>query len=620
MFKFLIFFLFWGLSSLNIYGGVFNVSTSNANAVINVGGPYSVSGGKLRADVNWSITISSPAVRDQWSDSYSASLDFYPFSGPMMTRTSGQLSSEVPVGNSSFTQSGSGYFEFSNTVTVDQISSVTLQAVQQDRTYKFDRVNVIIPFRPNSQTISANALTGTGFKNSPITGAATGKAEGSSYRMTITSSSGGGSINSETGQYVLNPSATGHLTFQIYAIASPGNLESNILNGDYFINESNKFKYSIPFNDGKFPLRYELWQSGIMVGSTIVQPGQGGTIATIDLGANSGGVEMRSFVLGVMSDGINTIIEKGSETLQQVKSYTPQQVETPTIQPLNLPPLSSLNASVPNSISESTSTVWSKPTAISTQSNTVAGEGDGLSNQIYREGVGKLLDKLDQIEVNKSKDKANSQTLSVAAHDASISSGAAAASSASSKIPNPGSFPSALTVSSSAQNWTIQFPAMFGGSVFDLDPLRADRLGPVASWCRSAFYWLTIVSFGYWASTRVGEWVKGASQLQQTRGNTVAGTGGQVTAAIGAAIIVVTVSTFIVALVGYLAGEFSLASILSKISANPTAGMGAKALYLLDGLFPVATIITALVGRVSWNLYASSTFAGAAAAIRFVNP
>jgi len=471
------------------------------------------------------------------------------------------------------------------------------------------------------QIITANALTGTAFKNSPITGTATGKTAGSTYRLIITSATGGGSINSETGAYVLNPSATGHLTFQISATASAGFLESNILNGDYFVNESNKFKYSIPFNDGQFAIRYELWQSGVMVGSTTVQPNQGGTVATIDLGANSGGVEMRSFVLGVMSDGVNTITEVGSETLQQVKTYTPQQVETPTTQTLTAPPVTAATASTPTAISERSGTVWSKPTTTATGTDKAAGEGDGVTNQVYREGVVKLVDKLEQIEISKTKEKEAAQKAASDSLQTADASGSSAAASLAATIPTAGAFPSGPSISSGgAQDFTVRFPAIFGGLIVDLDPLREDRLGPTAAWLRGAFYWLTIVGFGYWASTRVGDWVKGASQLQQTRGNTVAGTGGQLTAALGAAIIVVTISTFIVALVGYLAGEFSLSAILAKISVNPMAGYSAKALYLLDGVFPIATIITALVARISWNLYASSTFAGAMAFIRFVNP
>lgn len=481
--------------------------------------------------------------------------------------------------------------------------------------------HLAVPTALEDQNIIANNLAGSAYKGSTITGHASGKASGSVYSITVISSSGGASINEQTGDYVLTPSTVGQLNFQISASASSGYKASNTLVGSFDVKESNKFKYTIPFNNGKFDIKYELWQGDTKLGEYIVKPGDGGTISTLDLAANDLPVTVKSFIIGVASDGVNTITDGTSQLLSKVETFTPQSTDTPTTQKVAAPPVSSVIASTPEAISERSGTVWSKPTTTATGTNQTPGQGDGLTNQVYREGVGKVVDKLEQIELSKIQDNEKSQKSASDSFSGALEAARSASSSMAATIPTAGAFPSGPNIpASSAQDFTVKFPGIFGGLTVDLDPLRADRLGPTAAWLRGAFYWLTIVGFGYWASNKVGEWVKGASQLQQTRGNTVAGTGGQITAAIGAAIIVVAISTFIVALVGYLAGDFSISAILSKMTVNPMAGYSAKALYLLDGVFPIATIITALVARISWNLYASSTFAGAMAFIRFINP
>ncbi len=181
--------------------------------------------------------------------------------------------------------------------------------------------------------------------------------------------------------------------------------------------------------------------------------------------------------------------------------------------------------------------------------------------------------------------------------------------------------PSQISVAGGAPSFVITFPAVMGGGAVNLNPFGSDRFGGVVDWFRTATSWAVIVTFGVWASLRVSEWVRGASQIRQAKGNAVvAGTGAQATALLAAGVITVFVSTFFVAIFGWLYGDFALSSILAILPHNPLTGLASGAVWMLDRCFPIATMVAALVARVGWNFYASSVFAFAMTAIRFVVP
>jgi len=143
----------------------------------------------------------------------------------------------------------------------------------------------------------------------------------------------------------------------------------------------------------------------------------------------------------------------------------------------------------------------------------------------------------------------------------------------------------------------------------------------VIDWVRAAIAWLVVVSFGVWASGAVAEWTRGASQIRQAQGNAVVGgTGAQATALVAAAAITVALSTFIVALMGWLGGDLGFSAIVSALVANPMSGAPGAVAWMLDRCFPVSMIVAALVARVSWNLYAAKIFAVAMSVVRFIVP
>lgn len=162
------------------------------------------------------------------------------------------------------------------------------------------------------------------------------------------------------------------------------------------------------------------------------------------------------------------------------------------------------------------------------------------------------------------------------------------------------------------------------GKSVSINPFTPERFAAIAAWFKAAMAWLTLVLLGAWVWKALGEWVRGFSTIQQAKGNTVvAGTGGQATSLIAAGIITVIIVTGTTALLGWSYGELSFPAIAGAVATNPYSEMASTlpgAWWLLDQLFPVGVMVTALIARVTFNLYAATVFSGAMAAVRFVVP
>lgn len=470
------------------------------------------------------------------------------------------------------------------------------------------------------QQITADKLSGVVYKGSTVTGQASGKASDTSYTLRVTSSTGGGSINSATGVYVLSPSAVGALTFEISATASASAGASNVLSGSLDVKESNKFKYMIPFNNGKYPIKYELWQGDTKLGEYTVQPGEGGTIATLDLAANDAPVTVKSYVLGVTSDGVNTVTEGTSQKLSKVETFTPEATDAPTTQNITAPPVADPTASTPAAISERSGTVWSKPTTTATGTNQAAGEGDGLTNQVYREGVGKVVDKLEQIEIAKSKEKETAQKSASDSFLSAKDSGASASSQASGVVPAL-SGRSSYSSASGSPDLIVRLPQAFGGLSFDLNPFSNSRFAGVCAWFKSACLWLVVLQFAFFAWAEVKTSFALAIVAPQAKGNTIAaGTGGQATALLAAGGITVALLAFFLAVMALFTGDFSLSSIASHLGSDPLVGIGSGVLWMIEQLLPVSFIIGAYVFRLIFKVSCLKLVLGLAAVVRFVIP
>lgn len=167
---------------------------------------------------------------------------------------------------------------------------------------------------------------------------------------------------------------------------------------------------------------------------------------------------------------------------------------------------------------------------------------------------------------------------------------------------------------------TVHFPAMLSGAVIDLNPFRTDRLSGVAGWFKGAVAWLAVATLGIWIWKELETSAFRISQGQQARGNTVAGTGGQITALIAASAITVVVVTSTAALLSWSFGEISFSAIKGLLGTNPLSTLATGSLWMVNQILPASTIVTCLLARLSWRFYNVPLLAASLAVVRFVIP
>lgn len=166
----------------------------------------------------------------------------------------------------------------------------------------------------------------------------------------------------------------------------------------------------------------------------------------------------------------------------------------------------------------------------------------------------------------------------------------------------------------------ITMPAEFGGKTFDMNPFTSDRMGGVISWFRAATAWAALVTLGVWVWLQTKGWLDMFSGVQQAKGNTVAGTGGQATAFIAAGLMTAAIVTGVTGMLGWAFGDISFPAIRAAAMTNPLTSMPTKAAWMLDQVFPVATLVSCLLARLSFNMYAAPLFATCQAVVRFIVP
>jgi hypothetical protein len=160
-----------------------------------------------------------------------------------------------------------------------------------------------------------------------------------------------------------------------------------------------------------------------------------------------------------------------------------------------------------------------------------------------------------------------------------------------------------------------------GGGTVDLNPFTSSRFGGIVDWFRAAVEWSTLALFALWASVQVKEWVKATSVVKQAQGNAVLfGSGAQATAVTAAGVITVLIVVFLVALLGWLGGQFAIPALIGVLDDSPFGGLLSGAAWMVNRCFPVGIIIAAFVTKAAWNFFAASIFAVCSTAVRFIVP
>jgi len=246
---------------------------------------------------------------------------------------------------------------------------------------------------PQTVSLSPDGGSGAILTGETFTGTATGAQAGNSYNISITSGSGGASINPSTGAYTVTAGPTGGLIhYKVWISAGGGYARSADVGANIAVSLSKKIKVTIPANNGKYPITYILFNgAGVQVGSDIVQmPGATAIITVIDVGAQDGPFTLKSYTQGITTDGVVFVDDAEGGVEETISTTIPSSADPTTPPTTVMPP----NTSTPNTSTPTpggkTGVVWS---------STGGAGSDALTNSTYREGVGKIIDELQGGEI-----------------------------------------------------------------------------------------------------------------------------------------------------------------------------------------------------------------------------
>lgn len=165
----------------------------------------------------------------------------------------------------------------------------------------------------------------------------------------------------------------------------------------------------------------------------------------------------------------------------------------------------------------------------------------------------------------------------------------------------------------SSHNMQLNLP---GIATVDLDPLKGS-MGSILQWIRAIIAVLVAGWMTYWLYHELQQYLFFSSILQPAKGNTVAGSGGQITSAIVAAwstLVILALPTAMTALWTGAPLLVGAETVNPFVSAPSVAGIG---LYLVYGVLPITTILTALTSVLFVKKFGMAVYFGVAAAIRW---
>jgi len=211
-------------------------------------------------------------------------------------------------------------------------------------------------------------------------GYATGAHTGNAYNISVVSGSGSASINSATGQYTVQGTVAGGLTFKIWASAGDGFSRSPDALFDSIVKASRKVLVKIPANTSGFPVEYTLKQGSNVLGVVTQPVGAVSYILTKYVEESLGEVTLTSRALGVgqSSDGLLWTSNATDSLPTSTDGVTLIPYEDTVTLPFEPNPLSPSNPSK----ASASGNVWASTSNAS------------LTTNVYQEGVDKLTEPL----------------------------------------------------------------------------------------------------------------------------------------------------------------------------------------------------------------------------------
>lgn len=427
--------------------------------------------------------------------------------------------------------------------------------------------------------------------------------------------SGAGTLTTEVNAYTADPSnpasVEGTGTIDL-TVSTPPNQYINLV---------------IPANNTLVTVDYSVVDGSGNVVQTFAQlPGSGAITGSIDVTGSSGPytVQYQSNV-GPANDGSGTytILPGGVGSGGSIGGTLPNPLPTssnPTDPPTAVP----LPATLPNIPAPSVNhiTPWMpSPAAPAPGTGVVTVTNDFVTNPIFKQGVDKLFDQQDKRDTAAAADK-QAWTDNEAGGGASIlaaANAAGAANTAAFQSAINGTLPTA-TATASSPDASI-FHITIAGQSVSIDPADNSQIQTGCDIIKLIVTAYLLWEYSFWVTKELRTFIAMLTPTNQAKGNTVAGTGGQLSAVLAAALISAVI----------IAGYTALGAILDNpiiswrhstdlTSAFGSSSIGTGALYLLLKVFPVATLAAILTGGVFFRMTGLSVIMGIATAIRFIVP
>lgn len=286
--------------------------------------------------------------------------------------------------NGSYTNDRTFTYPLGSTVTV-YMGAYIYQASGDNEKYNANQISFVLgadgSINP-TPTLSPSGGAGSILTGQTFNGTASGRLGTGAYNISIVSGAGSASINATTGAFTVTAGSTGGVVnYKVWISSGGGYGRSPDASANITVGLSKKVRVTIPANNGQFPIVYKLYQGGVEIGSTTQLAGASAIITTIDVGDDDSPVTMKSFTSGIMTDGVVIV-----EDVAGVIELDIPTVITPTADP-STPPVTITPPVTSSTLAQTAQD--SQPALV--WSSTGGTSGDALTNGVFREGVGKVV-------------------------------------------------------------------------------------------------------------------------------------------------------------------------------------------------------------------------------------
>jgi len=377
------------------------------------------------------------------------------------------------------------------------------------------------------------------------------------------------------------------------------------------------------FNDKPYPVTIRITKNGTLYGTYTVAANTlfGQTFETWDATKPTfiAYVEKDGLAYGV--DGSWTVAPAGTVFTALNSSINPDKVVNneaaggsgTTASTTTIPSTTNLPAAMPTSVNASN--VWRTQTGNVTT--------DGLTNSTFREGIDKVTARQDT-QINYQKKLDEKQTADKTALDANtesvVKTAALAAGEATKNAYRAAMGNTTATTGASGGSSSMSIALAGTGITANLAPWDDSTLHTVAQVVKAVITAFIFFYYCKWQAARFKEYMATLAIAPQAKGNTVAGTGGQITALLSAVIITFILVTAPVALVALSDTGLGWGSNLNLFGGLASNSIGKMGFDILSEFFPIDTAVTAMSGQLVTLIAGTAICTGFAAAIRYVIP